>query len=292
MNRRSIFGVLVLLLLVSGSAQAQVMQETSVPIPAAVAQAQPTGNLSQRWQLTPIKNNGEPVYAHVACVPSTATGSSATGAPRTPFRLEFWAKSAEQTYRKIASIPFTETGDCNALQSRWLYPKKKTGPMLLLRFGAGDVGDWMVFTWADGDLTKTPIQDIFGFSGDSEDYYIAPRFDTVDAQGRLAVRVDESDNGKQTTTLHQWESGSGFVDPKAAWFVIVGSAKTKAEARRLLSQHPDWGILPILSSSRYPKLAPGHYILVIARRRNKQEAVNLATAYKRYGSDSYAKQAF
>jgi hypothetical protein len=57
-------------------------------------------------------------------------------------------------------------------------------------------------------------------------------------------------------------------------------------------KNPDWGSLPILASARYPKLKPGYYIVVLARRRTQKEAVDLATGYRSEGTDCYAKQAF
>ena len=127
----------------------------AIPAPATVQEKMPSGAISLRWQKMPVSQTAA-VWVHLYCKPTGRSDEAAklggfdakTSGPITrdeisavpgikwsPFWLDVWKDTGAQNWQRLSSAPFMKDGDVNRIVLRWLDPKLKTGPILLLDFG-------------------------------------------------------------------------------------------------------------------------------------------------------------
>jgi hypothetical protein len=162
------------------------------------------GGISLRTEVLNIGPNRSPVIAHFYIVPPKGAKNSA-GHPLTVD--DFWSDDyppstlhidlfvrTGKTLRRINSLRYTDAGLPKYVESRWLRPKDRFGPVLLIRFGAGDDGEWWVLAFPHG-LKRPPHFTAKGFIG-LEHMQESPRFDTLDRHGNMQI-LDERDDWPQ-----------------------------------------------------------------------------------------------
>lgn len=194
--------------------------------PAAVRAALRPNAISLRWEKRDL--GGEAVYLHLSVVPK-ARNKYAPNAPEpghekdpitraditpgmalesSPFVLEVWTRAPDGTLRRRHALPFTEEGDVVEITTRWLEPKAKRGPILLLHFGTTHWHRWLLAIFPDGVRGKRALQQTFLWGGEGETG-VTQRFDSVDLRGVLQVRETRYDDGKITRRTYRWD-GSRF----------------------------------------------------------------------------------
>ncbi len=245
----------------------------------------PAQAISLRWQKLPTGPTSE-VWAHVYCMPKgrapelknmgverigpitredITTGPSLT---ESPFWLDIFADSAAN--KRLNSAKFEETQDVQDVILRWLEPRTRRGPVVLLKFGYTHWYEWQTVTFARS-WAKPAHRQTFYFGGEG-DIYNFLRFDRTDAQGRLIVTENEGlENGRERTNIYRW-NGREWDDKTQKYFVVGASLKTKSAADALQNKR---GYGEVLRSDDYPKLTPGYWIWVIGRYRTQTEAAEL-----------------
>lgn len=170
------------------------------------------GGISLRATAANIGQGRQPVWLHVYCVPKGHIDGTAGPVTRedigpgatiktSPFFLDIF-DTVGGKLRRLNSVPFTSAGDCNQLEVRWLHPRRRRDPVILLRFGVGDVGDWMVVPLVHG-LRGTPKLQYFGFSADAEGSCTS-YFDRTDRRGVLMIVEECRDEKRHTVTRYRW----------------------------------------------------------------------------------------
>lgn len=203
----------------------QVRVREAKPLPAPVRARTPRGSETLFYGVAPIGARGSEVLLHVY-QPLSKEGSS--GTLLDIFTRRAGAKSAPLTQHTI------RLGDTNkedfALVVRWLYPRRKSGPVLIATLTGGA---HRVFTFAHG-IEGPVAEDSFteSFSLNAVRTY---DFNTLDRRGMMAVREMQAENngeagaGDQSFSLLPW-NGRHFAASASA-SSRNHSSKTKPPAR-------------------------------------------------------------
>ncbi len=250
--------------------------------PTAALQLMPAKAISLRWQKLPTDTDNA-VWLHIYCVPKSRdpelknmgvdetgpiTRANITNGPSlasSPFWLDVFADANAK--RRLNSVKFEEGHDVQDITLRWLEPKSRRGPVVLMKFGYTHWYEWQTFTFAQG-WTKPAHAQTFFYGGEGE-IYNDLRFDRTDAQGHLIVVEDEGlENNKERTNIYRW-NGREWDDKTLKYFVVGASVKTKSAADEILRKR---GYGEVLRSNDYPKLSPGYWIWITGRFRTKAEA--------------------
>jgi hypothetical protein len=161
----------------------------------------PPGGISLHTEVLNIGPNQSPVIAHFYIVPRTGAKNS-EGRPITvddiingpiapsPFYIDLFVRK-ERSLTRINTIRITEDGDLQELQTKWLRSKERAGPVLLLRFGVDDVGEWWVIALPHG-IDGRPILVKKPFSTSETDATYL-RFDQVDRRGLMIIEDSYSE---------------------------------------------------------------------------------------------------
>jgi hypothetical protein len=190
---RSAWSVLALLLSLPGT-RAILRQE---PPNEVIASMRP-GGISLQWKSVDIGPKVSEVFIHVYVVPTGKFGgepgkikreeiTGGTTIADSPFYLDLF-REINGKLKRVSTTRFIEDGDVNQIETRWLHPTEKQGPVILLRFGVGDSGEWKLVAYPDGIGGKSFVQSI-GFGGDRT-YSSMLRFDLVDKRGVMMVREE------------------------------------------------------------------------------------------------------
>ena len=203
---RTMLVAAVLLGALGGGARAQ----EPTPAPKSVAATLKPGAVSLRWDTLPLGARGAPVGVHLFCIPPKGTRREDIGPGTTikksPFFASLWAEKSGR-WTKLTEVRFSEDGDCSGVQSRWL-DAKKTMPVLLLRFGVGDVGEWQSFTFPRG-FGSAAVAQSFGFSENS-----GVGLDSRDPRGFWQVEDEWTDEKNRTWEAFWRWNGKKFVQTK------------------------------------------------------------------------------
>lgn len=250
--------------------------------PLGALKLMPAKAISLRWQKLPTDQKSA-VWLHIYCVPKgrdpqlknmgvdktgPITREDITPGPSlvpSPFWLDIFADA--NANQRLNSVKFEESQDVQDIVLRWLEPKARRGPIVLLKFGFTHWHEWQTFTFAQ-DWTKPAHLQTFFFGGEG-DIYNWFYFDRTGAQGRLIVAEEEgSENGKERTNIYLW-NGREWDDKTLKYFIVGASVKTKSAADEILRKR---GYGEVLRSNDYPKLRPGYWIWVTGRFRTRAEA--------------------
>lgn len=253
--------------------------------PPAALKLMPQKAISLRWQKLPTDAKNA-VWLHIYCVPTgrdpqlkdlgidktgpitredIGVGPSLTSSP---FWLDVFADA--NANRRLNSVKFDESKDVQDIILRWIEPKTRRGPVLLMKFGYTHWYEWQTLTFARGWSEKAHAQ-TFLYGGEG-DIYSDFHFDRTNAQGKLIVVEDEGmENGKTRINTYRW-NGREWDDPTLKYFVIGSSEKSKS-AIEALNRKMGYG--KVVRSDDYPKLRAGYWMWVIDRFRTLAEANEL-----------------
>ena len=253
--------------------------------PSAALRVMPQKAISLRWQKLPTDAKNA-IWLHIYCVPTgrdpqlkylgmektgpITRGDITTGPSlkASPFWLDIFADANAK--RRLNSVKFEENKDVQDIVLRWLEPKTKRGPVLLMNFGYTHWYEWQTFTFARGWSGAAHAQ-TFLYGGEG-DIYSDFRFDRTDAQGRLIVVEDEGlENGKTRVNTYRW-NGREWDDPNLKYFVIGSAVKDKS-AIEALNRKMGYG--EVVRSDDYPKLRAGYWMWILGRFRTQAEANEL-----------------
>jgi hypothetical protein len=209
-----------------------------------------------------------------------------------PFYLDLYALADGKPTTRLQSVSYEDEGDLSALNVKYLQPKAKRGPTLLLECGYTHWKHWVLAGFPDGVRGKRSFVQDFLFGGEGGTY-VLQRFDTIDRHGFLQVDEEscEGEGDPVKRYVYRWD-GERFTDPEARWFVIGATSKKRAEMEDYLKRKVVIHGAHIVRSDRYPKLAPGLYVVVLGRYRTAAEARLVMQTQKQAGHDCYVKQAF
>ena len=294
-------GLLLVLLMLTGlgtgSAQEVEMDDHA---PTDVQATMRSGGISLQFGEVPIGQEHQKVLLHIYVVPGsqTAVGGhtplrreeivSGTSIVRSPFYADLLVREKGKL-KRLNTVSVTEDGDCR-VQLRWLEPKIRRGPVLLLRFGVGDEGEWHVFAFPDG-IEQAATHQFFGFTADEENEGNTLDLDGVDSHGMMTVQEHWWAGKKRGMNRYPWD-GVEFADRSRPYFVIAASVKTRAEAEAFVQRHKGLEESEIRPSSHYPKLTPGYFVVIANRLPNLKDAEEFARDQHKDGADCYVKRAF
>ncbi len=282
--------------------------------PADVLAVMPKGAISLRYEAVPFGSEKRG-FLHLYCVPK-ARSSSAPIPPEpghakdpikradiypgvalesSPFFLDIWGAGSDGTkMSRLHTFRFTEEGDVAQIYKKWLRPAQKTGPILLMDFGATHWHAWYVFTFPNGFNGKTAFMQRFLWGGEGEGY-LTQQFTKTDKRGFLQIDQENQQTEAQGVkrATYFWD-GARFTNPQERWFVVVGSHQTRAEADAFTRETDKFGETETLRSDRFGLLKPGLWVTVAARFRTKREAEELAAqmGQRPEWRGAYAKKAF
>ena len=123
------------------------MRQELVPSDRAGDLPMRSGGISLLRTSAAIGHNRAPIILHLYVVPRGRLTDEkgpvrreeilgGTSIRRSPFYLELFERRSDGL-RKLSSAPFEEDGDVHRVEVRWLKPREKQFPVLLLRFGGG-----------------------------------------------------------------------------------------------------------------------------------------------------------
>jgi hypothetical protein len=193
---------------------------------------------------------------------------------------------------RLHSVSYEDEGDLSAINVKYLQPKARRGPILLLECGYTHWKQWVLIIFPDGVRGKRSFVQEFLWGGEGETY-ILQKFEKTDARGYLQVDEEarESEGDPIKRRVYRWD-GERFTDPQARWFVIAATSKKRSEMEDFRKRKVVVYGAEIVRSDRFPKLAPGLYVVVLGRYRTAAEARLVAQTQKQAGHDCYVKQAF
>ena len=266
--------------------------------PAIVLQTMPQDAISMRWQML------DTFWLHLYCKPTARSDEAVNmlgiekksgpitreeimpvpGIKSSPFWLDVWQNS-KQKWQRLSSARYMQDKDVNEIVLRWLDPKTKRGPILLLNSGFTHWHEWDVFTYAKG-WQQTPAHQTFGWGGEGESG-ITQSFDQT-RNGQTVIVENEYEDDKISTHLYRW-NGHEWNDATQKYFLIGATKPTKAEAEKWLNEK-GWG--EVLHSDDFPNLKAGYYIVVLERFRSLSEANERARLLKKDNAmDAYVRRA-
>jgi hypothetical protein len=292
------------------------VQVNAATLPTEVKAAMKSGAISLSFETRSIGPNGSPIGLHLFVVPVGRNTESIrnmgttppTGPIRreeiqdydvlkpSPFTLEVFAKSNSR-WQRINSVTFSQTKNVQKIVTRWLYPKQKTGPVIMLHFGYTHWHEWEVITFAKG-LRSPATHQTFLWGGEGEYDYVSQKFDQTNAAGKMII-IEENSEGvpdgknreKQRLTKNIYRyNGREWLNNKAHYFVIGATLKTRAEADKALAK---LGFGEVRPSAYYKGLQPGYYVLILGRYSDLKRAQEQVNGLKENSKiDVYVKKAF
>ncbi|WP_309709377.1 hypothetical protein [Armatimonas sp.] len=253
--------------------------------PSLVLKAMKSGGLSLDWKIMPLGSKGAPIGLHLYCIPPPGTKQGDIGPGSTiassPFHAELWSLAPLQ---RVNSVMFYEDGNSSSLDSAWVDESRKTIPVLQIRFGVGDVGEWKQIVFPQGILKPGVLQS-FSFAENSHLKMSGKE------NGKLVlVESWTNDESKERTALYRF-NGERFIDDKAVWFVLGPTTKTRAEAEAWLKKNPRHGASELIETSKFPGLKPGLWAVVFERCQDRDYADGRAKSLASSGISAYAKKA-
>lgn len=206
-------------------------------LPPGVDETVPTGVTSLQLVQLRLGPKGSPILVHIwtaARYNPLLNGAKQTSGPKRISRTEmlkgvrfqlspicvdiFMPTREPNTWHLVNTVIWSATEAPKEVQARWLQPKRKRGPVLLIRSGIPGITRWTVLTFPDGldagpyTRTRSSVQTFMrsGSSGGAQ----RPRFDRVDKRGFLMVQYEMSGSGPPYMIPHRW-NGSAFVAGRA-----------------------------------------------------------------------------
>lgn len=208
-----------------------------------------------------------------------------------PFYVDVYSLTGGKPNR-LHSVSYDDEGDISSLRVKYLQPKTKRGPILLLEGGYTHWKNWVLILFPEGVRGKRAFVQDYLWGGEGETY-ILQKFDKTDSRGYLQVdeeeRESEADPIKRR--VYRWD-GERFTDPSARYFVIAATSTKRAEMEEFLKRKVVVHGAEIVRSDRFPKLTPGLFVVVLGRHRTLAAAQEMVKTQKQAGYDCYAKQAF
>jgi hypothetical protein len=276
------------------------------PPPEAIATLRP-GAISLRWESKEI--NGEKIWLHLSVVPkgrhpnnpiepalakAPIKREDITEGPvlkESPFTLDIFATGKNGKLTRLHTLTYLDEGDISGITLKWLQPAQKQGPLLLIEGGYTHWKWWRVLGFPNGVRDKKQFDQYFLWGGEG-DIYVTQRFDKTDKRGYLVVEeTSANESHKERTYRYTW-NGEQFTDQEANYFLIAATTKTRAEAEEFVKKHGFGDQVTVLPTSRYAKLAPGLFAVVLGRYHTQKEANEESAFWKKNGTDCYAKRAY
>lgn len=184
------------------------------------------GGISLYGDHAKIGPKGQDLYLHIYVCPKDKLNSNGkaltrddisggTSIQKSPFYLEIFDED-RRPKRPLSSVRFVEDGNVNEVLVRWLRPKEKRGPVILMRFGVGDEGEWLIATYPRGPAHRPVLQNL-SFGAD-QTYMAKPHFDGIDRHGNLMIWEEYAEGKKHEIRRYRWSGkrfsglshGSGF----------------------------------------------------------------------------------
>lgn len=257
------------------------------------------GGVSLKYWTAKIGPKQSDVLLHLYVVPKGKLGGAkgpvtrddmSSGIEPSPFFLDLFARE-NGSLKRLNSAQFLENMSVGDVKTLWLEPKQRRGPIIAMRFGVCDVGAWTLIVFTKG-LSEEPTVQVFDYYcvHDAPDEFF-PCFDHVDKRGFLMVCEEWSKRGKSGTRYHHWD-GVEFKDRSRPYFVIAASLKARVAAEEFMrTRKLEYGV-EIRSSTHYPKLKAGYYIVMLGRFESQKEVAKAAAGYQKDGIPCYVKRAF
>src|SRR5262249_12447990 len=107
-----------------------------------------------------------------------------------PFYLDLYALADGKPTTRLQSVSYDDEGDFAAMNVKYLQPKVKRGPILLLECGYSHWKHWVLAGFPDGVRGKRSFVQDFLFGGEG-DQYLIQTFDKTDSRGFLQVNEEE-----------------------------------------------------------------------------------------------------
>lgn len=224
----------------------------------------PTGHSKEREAMGNEKRTGPVKREHIETGPSIDPS---------PFYLDVLSRK-DQKLQRLNSVPFIETKDAQSIELRWLWPAKKQGPVVVMKYGFMHWYEWILVAFPKGFSGPYTVQR-FDFGGEGE-IGVSQNLSRVDKSGTLMIEEKATDEKGSTTSYYKWD-GVEFFNAKTPYFVIGASVKTRAAAEAFVARTKLGEVRP---SSNYKKLAPGLWIVVMGRFSSAKEAEEMVKALR------------
>ena len=300
MRLRCTWNILCTALFVTAFARADETAKDKVPTTAL--QAMPKGAIS--LQSKTFKLSSGNVLLHLYTVPAGYAAEAqymglekptgpikrediTTGPSLSPSRfwMDVFTQKGKQL-KRLNSVPFIQSKDANNIQFRWLYPAKKQGPIILMHFGYTHWHERVLLAFPQGFSDPYTVQEFFW--GNEGETSIVQRLHKTDNAGRLVIEEEDTDEGRTTKRLYQWD-GVEWAQPHLPYFVIGASTKTKAQAETWIGRYKQGYARP---SSHYKKLRRGYYIVLLNRFATLKEANAFAVGCRKEKIPCTVRRAF
>lgn len=284
------------------------MQEN---IPPAVRSHRKPGGISLRFIKQSIE--GETVYLHSYVIPKgpnqdfeNYVGRKPGIGPITrdeilqgmpilessPFFIDLFAE-AGGSWQLLHSLSYLDEGDSSKILVKYLQPRTRRGPILLLTRTNPHWKRWVLLGFPEGIRGKQTLVQDFLYGSEGNFFYTEQKFEKTDSRGFLVIEEEtrEGEENKPQRVTYRWD-GERFTDPEARWFVIAATSKRKDEIEAFITRKQMRGTVEITRSERFPKLVPGLWIVIMERCRTRKAATCSVNLRRKAGLDCYAKQAF
>lgn len=264
------------------------------------------GGISLRADERPIGPKGASVLLHLWVVPQGRDPNSfveprdknapisreeITGGPSlkpSPFHLDVFAR--DNGWKLLNSVTFQETTDVRDVETRWLHPQSRRGPVVMLRstYDAHWSG-WRLITFPQGLRGKAYVQQ-FG-SGGEGGIGVFSRFDRTDARGVMRVEEEEFSyiNDRREKHFYNW-NGTQFADP-ARYFLIAATTKTEEEAAAFVKRHKLNGAF-VHWTDDFALLRHGYAVVILGRYSSVEAARKAQKTVRGRDFKTYVKRAF
>lgn len=203
-----------------------------------------------------------------------------------PYYLEMFSRRGA-ALKKLKGARFEQNKAPSRIFARWLDPKTKRAPVVVVRFDFPDAYSLTLLTFARGITQAAQVQEFSG--GGESGYFSVQSLDKTDARGLMMVSEQEGEPDKPTIRRAYTWDGQEFRDFKARYFVIAATTKTQAQAEAIQRKH---GFGEVRASERYARLRRGYYILIVARFAAQKEAARHVAELKTSGINAYVRRAF
>ena len=227
---RNIFPLVALAVVLSAGLILSAGAQTEIGAPRIALSAMSRGGVSLRAETRTLK--GEAVLLHLWCIPrgynemakQTLDDDKRTlPVPReniikaevlkpSPFYVDVFTRE-NGVWTRQQRAAFVQYGDVHEIHTRWLQPKKKIGPIVLLQFGQTHWMYWEVITYPRGIRGKPATQE-FLWGGEGEYYYADQSFASVDKNGFLQVeeRSRDGEEKPEKLKIYHWNPAKRRYD--------------------------------------------------------------------------------
>jgi hypothetical protein len=264
------------------------------------------GGISLRAETRPIGPKGAPALLHLWVVP-TGRDSSAlieprdtkgpitrdeiTGGPSlkpSPFHLDVFARR-DNSWKAINSVVFQQGSDVQNIETRWLHPRERRGPVLALHFGYAHWHDWQLIVFPQGLGGAARLQQFLW--GGEGGVGATQRLDRVDARGVMRIEEEEYSyaNDKPEKHFYNW-NGAQFVDP-LRYFVLGATTKTEDEASAFVRRHKLKNAF-VHWTDDFPLLRRGYAVVILGRYNSLAAAQRARKTFRGRDFKPYVKRAF